>query len=545
MMPRPEIVIGIVAAVGTDTAKVSKLIVKSLKDVGYVGREVCVSQLPRFLPNQDFMANVELKTTPYDEYVNSHMDMGNALRFHYDRGDAMAVLSIIEIREQRIIANTPHGTDPNELNKKDEQAYAKKPLANTAFIIRQLKHDKEVELLRKVYGDSFLLISAYSPRDIRKQVLASKIATSRHKQAGLKFEREALQLIERDEEETTDTTKFPGADRAELLKRRKLGQQVRETFWRGDAYIDAQSELTIERDLVRIIQIWFSHPFKTPTRDEFLMFLARAAAYRSSSMGRQVGASIGTSDGSVIATGTNEVPKANGGQYWEGDDNDGRDHIRGADSAETMKLDLLNDLVGRLEAEGWTPPQGEEDFEKRVERLLYGESPPLKGSHLDALIEYQRPVHAEMSAITDAARRGVPVQGATLYTTTFPCHGCARHAVAAGISRVVFIEPYAKSLATVLHADSIALDFNSTDKNKVHFEPFVGVAPRRYLSMFQMGETTEYGKRKDSRGNKLDWNPTEAQPRIGTWLNSQSVEIEEQVLNEWNAISSTSGNPPK
>ncbi|MEJ7655371.1 MAG: deaminase [Chloroflexia bacterium] len=46
-------------------------------------------------------------------------------------------------------------------------------------------------------------------------------------------------------------------------------------------------------------------------------------------------------------------------------------------------------------------------------------------------------MHAEMSALLDAGRRGVPVQGATLYTTTFPCHNCARHIVGAGIDRVV------------------------------------------------------------------------------------------------------------
>jgi deoxycytidylate deaminase len=44
-----------------------------------------------------------------------------------------------------------------------------------------------------------------------------------------------------------------------------------------------------------------------------------------------------------------------------------------------------------------------------------------------------------MSALLDADRRGVAVQGATLHTTTFPCHNCARHIVGAGIDRVVFI----------------------------------------------------------------------------------------------------------
>ncbi len=42
----------------------------------------------------------------------------------------------------------------------------------------------------------------------------------------------------------------------------------------------------------------------------------------------------------------------------------------------------------------------------------------MRHSRLLDLIEFQRPVHAEMSAITDAARRGIAVDGATLFTTT-------------------------------------------------------------------------------------------------------------------------------
>lgn len=56
-------------------------------------------------------------------------------------------------------------------------------------------------------------------------------------------------------------------------------------------------------------------------------------------------------------------------------------------------------------------------------------------------------MHAEMFAITDAARRGLSVRDATLYCTTFPCHMCARHIIASGIRKVVYIEPYPKSMA--------------------------------------------------------------------------------------------------
>lgn len=47
-------------------------------------------------------------------------------------------------------------------------------------------------------------------------------------------------------------------------------------------------------------------------------------------------------------------------------------------------------------------------------------------------------VHAEQNALTDAARRGVSVNGATAYVTHFPCIHCAKMLVAAGVRRICF-----------------------------------------------------------------------------------------------------------
>jgi Cytidine and deoxycytidylate deaminase zinc-binding region len=88
-----------------------------------------------------------------------------------------------------------------------------------------------------------------------------------------------------------------------------------------------------------------------------------------------------------------------------------------------------------------------------------------------------------MSAVLDAAQRGVPIGGCTLHSTTFPCHNCARHVVGAGIERIVFVEPYPKSKAGALHEDSIAIGTADVTE-AVDFASFVGVAPRRYLDLF-------------------------------------------------------------
>ena len=132
---------------------------------------------------------------------------------------------------------------------------------------------------------------------------------------------------------------------------------------------------------------------------------------------------------------------------------------------------------------------------------------PLDSTWLPNLTEFGRDVHAEMSAIVSAARRGVRVDGATLVCTTFPCHGCAKHILAAGIRRVVYIEPYAKSFAVDFHDDAIALDErDGGDGQRVPFSAFVGVAPRHYGSWFAM--TT----RKDGTGQVVEFEPTKALP---------------------------------
>ena len=49
--------------------------------------------------------------------------------------------------------------------------------------------------------------------------------------------------------------------------------------------------------------------------------------------------------------------------------------------------------------------------------------------------------HAELNAITNAARVGTPLAGSTIVVTHFPCMDCARAIVQAGIVRVVTNEP--------------------------------------------------------------------------------------------------------
>jgi deoxycytidylate deaminase len=494
-MARPEIVIGLVGALGTDLGAVAKAIEQVLSEMTYNTLTIRLSQVMKDYLDHAPIEGVSLIDNPRELRLKSYMDAGNAVRKAMGNGDALAQLTIAKVRKERASANGGITIAERE-----------QPLDSQAYLLQSLKHPDEVRLLRDVYGPSFFLISAYAPKQQRLAHLADQIVRSHNRFRAEEKESEALALVNRDEEETDDP----------------LGQKVRETFWRGDAYIDATIGPDMEKAVRRVIQLWFGHPFHTPTREEYLMFVARAAAYRSASLGRQVGAVIATADGSIISTGTNEVPKAGGGQYWDSDEGDARDHINGYDSSDFMRQELLGDILERLQP--WLTPDKQNSVQDQVKELLYGDNPIMKGAEFNALTEFQRPVHAEMSALIDAARRGVAVQDATLYSTTFPCHGCARHIVAAGIRRVVYIEPYAKSLARTLHSDSLSVDQQRPDVTKVRFEPFVGLAPRRYLDCFAMGT------RKDKQGEVLNWSVIEARPHLKDWAHILTV------INEQNTV---------
>jgi dCMP deaminase len=68
--------------------------------------------------------------------------------------------------------------------------------------------------------------------------------------------------------------------------------------------------------------------------------------------------------------------------------------------------------------------------------------------------ELCRGLHAEQNVIIQAARHGIPIQGATLYCTTSPCSICAKMIINAGIVVVYFAEGYADELSDQLLAEA-------------------------------------------------------------------------------------------
>lgn len=72
-----------------------------------------------------------------------------------------------------------------------------------------------------------------------------------------------------------------------------------------------------------------------------------------------------------------------------------------------------------------------------------------------------RTIHAEQNAICQAAKLGVPISGATIYTRMTPCRTCAMLIINCGIKRVVCERKYHAGIESeeMFRSAGIALDY--------------------------------------------------------------------------------------
>lgn len=68
--------------------------------------------------------------------------------------------------------------------------------------------------------------------------------------------------------------------------------------------------------------------------------------------------------------------------------------------------------------------------------------------------ELCRGIHAEQNAVIQAARHGIAIDGATIYCTHQPCVLCAKILINAGVTEIVFREPYPDPLSEALLAEA-------------------------------------------------------------------------------------------
>jgi len=481
--PKPELFFGLVGAVGTDLDRVVSALTKALGAAEYRTETIRLSELLRAVEKYK-----DLPVKYADEYINEHMSVGDDFRRITELREAVALLGVSKVRSFR-------------------ESHGKGEVPNQVYIFRSLKNPGEIEALRAIYGSSFYLIAAYTKLEERRISLAKRIARTRNIYPYDRHFAVTDQLIDRDQEEVGN----------------KSGQNTRDSFHRADFFVDTGEPEKLEKSIFRFVELLLGHPFHTPTREEYGMFHAQASALRSAELGRQVGAAIATPDGDIIAVGCNEVPKAGGGLYWFEDTPDKREFRSGIDGIEEQKRNLIAETLRILKERGWLEPgKSVLTTDQLVSLAIDPENPVLtKDSKIRSLIEFGRAVHGEMAALTDAAKRGVSVDESIMFVTTFPCHLCARHIVAAGISTVIYIEPYAKSLAAELYPDSISVDGEKLKGKQIPFVPFVGISPRQYMDLFA------HVKRKNADGTIVSYSAKLAMPKFSQ---APSVYLENEVL---------------
>lgn len=452
----PEIVIGLVGALGAPLKRVESLFDELLKPFDYTTRRVHLSD---FLDAYAWPTPHPDASVAVAERYALLMDRGNALRGILGRGDALAMHAAAHVSSERP-KNRPRS------------------IPNVAYVLRQLKHPDEVRLLRQVYGDAFHLVGVYSSHDSRSQHLRNVDEMD---------PKDAEELIKRD----------AGEEFA-------YGQQVTKTFHLSDFFIEIEGlqeedVCSARAQIERYLMLIFGKGVVTPSKGEYWMYLAYSAALRSSDLSRQVGAVLISGRGELLSVGANEVPAAGGGLYWESEGS-ARDVDMGFDANRRQIHECVEEVLCAL-LPGYEDLAGSE----RAARFTteYGK---LRQTRLMNLTEFGRAVHAEMEALLSAARQGVSVTESHLYTTTYPCHNCAKHIVGSGVRRVVFIEPYPKSLAVGLHGDAISLGRAHSDEDrKVDLVAFVGVAPRRFARLFSSVEIDGSPvRRKMDDGNLID-----------------------------------------
>jgi len=333
-------------------------------------------------------------------------------------------------------------------------------------VIRSIKNKAEFSLLKSVYGPMMILVAVSG--DYEQQVANfHQLGDAQLDNEKIFHEYDVLAAIDQKE----------GPDH---------GQQVRDIFYRANLFLNSNAS-TLKSDIAKFLNLLFSYRIISPTHDERMMFEAFSASVRSTCLSRQVGAAIADSFGDLVSIGWNDVPAYGGGistDYNHGDalckhekqcrSNKEKNVLIVAAFEKLKKLGLLKSKISRVE------------FEKALRTTVVND-----------LIEFSRAIHAEMEAILSAARGcKAGLRGGDLYVTTYPCDNCVKHILTAGIRRVVYIEPYAKSRAKAFFADLLADGSQvNPDNSRLQLVQFVGIAPESYVTLFR-----QCGERKDQNG---------------------------------------------
>ena len=470
----PELVIALCGPIGSPLHEAATQIANTLREFNYQTETVRLSALIRL--NAKKVGKAVDSASKFRE-IKSLIDIGDALREKYGR-DVLAKLAIAKIGGDRSKHFGPFEDVVAEGKKGAGQRIRNQRICH---VIDSIKNKAELDLLRLIYGDALFAVGVFSPLELRGVNL---------ERPGKLTREEIGQLIDTDSGEEFDH-----------------GQSVRDTFHRCDFFLrvdhavvgpsESKAIAQLNERIRRFFDLIFRTSVVTPTPEETAMYAAASAARNSACLSRQVGAAVTSSTGELLAVGWNDVPQSGGGLYGMRPVGSGLFRLQtdkpvedqrcfaqvgGRCHNDAEKSAIADKVVDSLIGSGVLS----KDLKDRAVGAILGDT------RVKDLIEFSRAVHAEMHAVLGASRvAGDRVVGGKIYVTTYPCHSCARHLVAAGISEIHYIEPYRKSLATRLHDDSLT---EATEAGgKVQVRQFDGIAPRRFIELFEGGSRKERG----------------------------------------------------
>jgi deoxycytidylate deaminase/ElaB/YqjD/DUF883 family membrane-anchored ribosome-binding protein len=236
-----------------------------------------------------------------------------------------------------------------------------------------------------------------------------------------------------------------------------------------------------------------------PEWKETAMHLAYSMSVRSTCICRQVGAVIEGANGYIVGAGWNDVGVGQiGCGYRHYQD------FRNLDSKYLISNPIGEDGFRNV----WLPSRAQRERESFCYRDEYrdyqiardvfarilkakqnilkkldkGEIKQLAQSMREAInvkiMQYCRSLHAEENAILQTSIiGGMGITEGTIYTTTFPCELCAKKIYQSNIKKVIYTEPYPRSISKDV--------FFKDGTRKIEFEQFEGVKSPSYFRLYK------------------------------------------------------------
>ena len=222
-----ELVIGIVAAVGTETTQVVTLLQEELRRAHYKTENIKISK--------EIISKVVDVTGVPDEVgykrIDCLMTKGNMAR------EAASEKSSESYNGNAVLA---YGAAARIFSSRPRESNKQVPYKRQAFIIDSLKRPEEVQALRAIYPQGFVLLGVDAVYSKRMEHLTKTLQMSLE---------DAQALIERDENEA----------------REKHGQRVSKSFYLADFFIKLSDDNSLRYEVRRMVELWFGCPTHTPT----------------------------------------------------------------------------------------------------------------------------------------------------------------------------------------------------------------------------------------------------------------------------------------